>query len=202
MPYLQSQHFRSAEHPTYWQASPSASSPETMHGAEDHLTGLPTLREFYRVGPQSVAKCLTAAMPCAIAIFDIGHFRRLSDAHPKEVSAAIVTAVANKLRAVLQGMPHLLARLDEEQFGLLVTGLNAGKATELCDTLRLAIGEMRISAHGTDLSVTVSVGVAEVCGPEAFDNYLNGAEQFLFMAKSYGRNQVFSDHTIELQMAG
>jgi len=61
---------------------------------------------------------------------------------------------------------------------------------------------MRFGSGDGEFSITVSIGLAEVCGPETFDNYLNAAEQFLFMAKSYGRNQVFSDYTIVLQAVG
>jgi PleD family two-component response regulator len=40
------------------------------------------------------------------------------------------------------------------------------------------------------------MGVAEVFAEETFDNYLNAADQFLYMAKNSGRNRVFSDYSI------
>jgi diguanylate cyclase (GGDEF)-like protein len=52
---------------------------------------------------------------------------------------------------------------------------------------------MTVTADDEDLSVTISIGVAEISAHETFDNYLNAADQFLYMAKHKGRNLVYSD---------
>lgn len=43
------------------------------------------------------------------------------------------------------------------------------------------------------LSVTISIGLAEIVGRESFNNYLAAADQLLYLAKSYGRNRVYSE---------
>lgn len=201
MPYLQSQHFRDTERLTYGWAAPSPRQMEAADLAADPLTGFPTLKEFYRLGPTLVEECLASGSPCAMAIIDIDHFRRLNDTHCEETVSRVLKAMAARLRSICKGGQHLLARLDDEEFGILVVGLDGAAATEFCEGIRADIADMRIDAGDAQFSITVSVGLAEVCGPETFDNYLNAAEQFLFMAKSYGRNQIFSDHTIALQAA-
>lgn len=196
MPYLQSQHLRSVQQLNHWL------SPKPMEGegaAVDTLTGLPTLGEFYRASPARIEDCLAKGIACAVAIIDIDHFRRLVETHGEEAADKIVQAIGARIGAAIEGTPHLLARLDQDEFGLLLIDIDTIAATEFCDNLREDIGEEPVLVGDDEISVTVSVGVAEVCGPETFDNYLNGAEQFLFMAKSYGRNQVLSDHTVALQ---
>ncbi|WP_117192639.1 GGDEF domain-containing protein [Rhizobium terrae] len=201
MPYLQSQHFRDTERLAYGWAAPSPVQMEAANLTADPLTGFPNLKEFYRLGPPMIAECLTEETPCAVAIIDIDHFRRLNDSHSEEMVGRVLKAIAGKLSAACAGRRHLLARLGDEEFGLMVVGLDGASATALCEKLRLEIAAMRMEGGNTDFSITVSIGLADVYGPENFDNYLNAAEQFLFMAKNYGRNQVFSDHTIVLQAA-
>ena len=52
---------------------------------------------------------------------------------------------------------------------------------------------LSIKTDDGDVKVTVSIGLAEIADKESFDNYLNAADQFLYMAKSAGRNRVFSE---------
>ena len=59
--------------------------------------------------------------------------------------------------------------------------------------MRVNLSNLKVNADDEELSVTVSIGVAEIAGYEAFENYLNAADQFLYMAKHKGRNQVYSD---------
>jgi diguanylate cyclase (GGDEF)-like protein len=66
-------------------------------------------------------------------------------------------------------------------------------ASKLCDEIRSDISRLKVMADDEELSVTVSIGVAEISDYETFDNYLNAADQFLYMAKHKGRNQVYSD---------
>ncbi len=202
MPYLQSQHFRETERLTYRWAAPSPVQMQAENIVADPLTGFPSLSEFYRLGEPMVADCLANGTAAAVAIVDIDHFRRLNDNHCEETVGRVLKAIADRLSAASNGGRHLLARLDDEEFGMLLVGLDGAAATDFCEKLRLDIAAMRINGGDLDFSVTVSIGLAEVCGPETFDNYLNAAEQFLFMAKSYGRNQIFSDYTIVLQAAG
>ncbi|MDQ0135507.1 diguanylate cyclase (GGDEF)-like protein [Neorhizobium galegae] len=202
MPYLRSQHFRETERLTYGRAAPSPIQMEAASPVADPLTGLVNLKEFYRLGEPLVRECLSEGIFCAVAIADIDHFRRLNAVHCEETVAQVVKTTAARLGSACGGGRNLLARLGEEEFGMLFVGLDAPAATELCEKLRHEIAGIRIVSGDIDFSITVSIGLAEVCGPETFDNYLNAAEQFLFMAKSHGRNRVFSDYTIVLQAAG
>ncbi|WP_105430273.1 GGDEF domain-containing protein [Neorhizobium sp. T6_25] len=202
MPYLLSQHFREKERLTYGLAAPSRIQMETASLATDPLTGFASLKEFYRLGEPLVRKSLAEGIACAVAIVDIDHFRRLNAVHCEETVAQVLKTTAARLGYACRGSRHFLARLGDEDFGMLLVGLDVAAATEFCEKLRLDIAGIRIVSGDADFSMTVSIGLAEVCGPETFDNYLNAAEQFLFMAKSHGRNRVLSDYTIVLQTAG
>ena len=72
-------------------------------------------------------------------------------------------------------------------------GLDVEHGSALCEMLRSEIESLRVALDDQDLNVTISIGLAEIAGRESFSNYLAAADQLLYMAKSYGRNRVYSE---------
>jgi diguanylate cyclase (GGDEF)-like protein len=159
----------------------------------DYLTGLYNRRYFFDHGPTVVNECLRQKSLSSVAILDIDHFKRLNDTYGHEIGDKVLKAVANRLAAMFEGSDNLLSRLGGEEFAILFPLMDSIAATKLCDQIRSDISRLKVTADDEELSVTVSIGVAEISGYETFDNYLNAADQFLYMAKHKGRNQVFSD---------
>ncbi|OJF91955.1 GGDEF domain-containing protein [Pararhizobium antarcticum] len=168
--------------------------------ARDYLTDLYNRRHFFQVGPRLVDQCLRRGGTTCIAILDIDHFKRLNDTYGHEVGDLVLTAVARRLRAQV-GEEHLLARLGGEEFGILFNSLNVADASRFCEDLRLDLASAKVTADDEELSVTVSIGLAIIEGRESFDNYLNAADQFLYMAKYDGRNRTVSELTLLNAMA-
>jgi diguanylate cyclase (GGDEF)-like protein len=159
----------------------------------DYLTGLFNRRYFFDRGPRQIGIGQRESIPCSIAILDIDHFKKLNDTYGHEIGDRVLIAVAHKLENLLDGSPHLLSRLGGEEFGILMTGLDSAAGTDYCDWLRHELSRVRIVADDEDLTITVSIGVSGIEGDETFDNHLNAADQFLYMAKHQGRNRVYSD---------
>ena len=162
--------------------------------ASDYLTGLYNRRYYFAEGPKLISQSLKAELPISIGVLDIDHFKRLNDTYGHEIGDLVLVAVAGRLKAEIEGTEYLLCRLGGEEFSMLVTGLEPAEATAFFDQLRERISTVKVVADEEELSITVSIGVAEVSGYETFDNYINAADQFLYMAKHRGRNQVYSDY--------
>ncbi|SIQ97633.1 response regulator receiver modulated diguanylate cyclase [Rhizobium sp. RU33A] len=159
----------------------------------DYLTGLPNRRYFFDEGPAQVAGRLERDEPCCIAMLDIDHFKKLNDTYGHEIGDRVLQAVGAKLARRLDGSGHLLARLGGEEFSVLMLGLDVEKGSALCETLRREIESLRVALDDQDINVTISIGLAEIAGRESFSNYLAAADQLLYLAKSYGRNRVYSE---------
>lgn len=170
---------------------------QTLHSiaARDYLTGIYNRRYFFHHGPRMVEQCLRRGDVTSLAILDIDHFKRLNDTYGHEVGDLVLKAVAERLRSLIDE-DHLLARLGGEEFGILFNGLSVTEASEFCETVRLDIAGTKVFADDEELSVTISIGIATIEGPETFDNYLNAADQFLYMAKHDGRNRIVSELTL------
>lgn len=175
---------------------------QTLHriAARDYLTDIYNRRYFFETGPRLVDQAMRRGEPMSIAILDIDHFKRLNDTYGHEVGDVVLKAVARRLKASV-GERHLLARLGGEEFGVIFHGLPLEAALNYCERLRGEIAAEPIDADGEALTITVSVGLATIAGRETFDNYLNAADQFLYMAKHAGRNRVFSELSLMTALA-
>nr|WP_255695779.1 diguanylate cyclase [Shinella sp. NM-101] len=175
---------------------------QSLHriAARDYLTDIYNRRYFFEAGPRLVDQALRRGEAMSIAILDIDHFKRLNDTYGHEVGDVVLKAISRRLRHRV-GDRHLLARLGGEEFGIIFHGLGLEEALANCERLRGELEAQPINADGEPLTVTVSVGLAAISGRETFDNYLNAADQFLYMAKHAGRNCVFSELSLMSALA-
>jgi diguanylate cyclase (GGDEF)-like protein len=164
--------------------------------SRDFLTDTYNRRFFFERGPILVQHCLARQEPCCAVVLDIDHFKKFNDTYGHETGDLVLKAVAKKLRQMIDGDLHLIARLGGEEFAILLRNMDIREATEYCDLLREEIARSSIVFEEEELSVKVSIGVAVITGEETFDNYLHAADQYLYMAKNSGRNRVFSDYSI------
>jgi len=172
----------------------------SMAASRDYLTDVYNRRYFFETGKRLVDKTIRRGEKASIAILDIDHFKRLNDTYGHEVGDMVLKDVSRQLKARLGGR-HLLARLGGEEFGMLFVDLDLAAAVACCDGLRKELAATPIEADGEPVTITVSIGVAAIEGEEAFDNHLNAADQFLYMAKHGGRNRVFSVLALEATLA-
>lgn len=164
--------------------------------SRDFLTDTYNRRFFFERGPVMVKHCLARQEPCCAVVLDIDHFKKFNDTYGHETGDLVLKTVARKLRQMVDGDTHLIARLGGEEFAILLRNMDVREATEYCDLLREEIARTSILFEDEELSVRVSIGVALITGEETFDNYLHAADQYLYMAKNSGRNRVFSDYSI------
>ncbi len=157
-----------------------------------------SIEDFYRLGEPIVSDCIEGERACSIAIVDIDRLFRISELHGSECAAHVLSEFGSNLLHLSADLEMSVAHLGLDQFGLLLVGQDVALATENFDRLRQELAMRAIGWKGEMFNITVSIGVAEIHGMETFDNYLNAAEQFLFMAKMSGRNQVISDHTFSV----
>jgi diguanylate cyclase (GGDEF)-like protein len=169
--------------------------------SRDYLTDLLNRRYFFDRGPKIVSLCLRQIEPTAMALIDIDHFKKLNDNYGHEIGDVVLKAVAKKLCTLVGERPHLVARLGGEEFGVLFAGMNIEAAYQYCERIRSEVSRVRIVVDDEEISVTVSIGLANITAAENFDNYLNAADQYLYLAKHSGRNRVFSDYQVTRIMA-
>lgn len=164
------------------------------YAERDQLTNLPNRRHFFETVAAMMQEDQALGVESAVALLDIDFFKKVNDTHGHEAGDDTLRRVAACLHEAIEGTPHMTARLGGEEFAFYLRGLSDKAAHDFCDSVRRTVEAMTIELrNGTQISITTSFGLANVQIREPVDNQLNAADQFLYMAKANGRNQVFSE---------
>jgi diguanylate cyclase (GGDEF)-like protein len=154
---------------------------------EDALTGLANRRAAERVLGAAVA----GAMPLAVLFIDLDHFKSINDRLGHAMGDRVLRECAQLIRLGSRS-GDVAARWGGEEFLLVLTGADAGRATEIAERLRVAVERYEWGALDRSLAVTLSIGLA--CSTEVpaggAAELLALADARVYAAKKDGRNRV------------
>lgn len=156
---------------------------------EDALTGLHNRRHAEFALPLLLERARTDAVPVALAMLDIDHFKHVNDTLGHGTGDRVLQQVALLLRSQLRGA-DLIARVGGEEFMLVFVGTPPDLALEVCERLLRAVRAHGWGSLAPALRITVSMGLA--CGEPGQDPraLVEAADQALYGAKRGGRDQV------------
>ncbi|RZS89492.1 diguanylate cyclase (GGDEF)-like protein [Motilibacter rhizosphaerae] len=158
----------------------------------DPLTGLFNRRYF----DDQVNVLLALGEPgLSMGLLDLDHFKSVNDDFSHETGDKVLVTVSRVLERVVssaaRGTPRpFVARLGGEEFALVLPGLDAAAAVELCERIRLVVAEHPWSALLDDRVQTVSIGVAQARAGSSVASLLREADASLYAAKESGRDAV------------
>jgi diguanylate cyclase (GGDEF)-like protein len=170
-----------------------AGEPAPVPG-RDPLTGLATRQSFLeRLGVEMRAASSTGR-PLAVVVADVDRLRKVADAHGRETATAVLRKLAGVLRAMVRD-EDLVARLEEDDFAVILSGLGRGSARQVAARLRSNVERTRFTAiwdSDVTFGVTLSLGAASY--PTDADNEIDllaRAGEALDEARAFGRNRVW-----------
>lgn len=152
---------------------------ETTHLADhDALTGL-----LNRDGGCRMLS--TVAVPAALVLLDIDHFKRVNDEHGHQQGDEVLRRFAEVLRTARA--TDVVVRWGGEEFLLVLPATTSEAAVEPIDRLRLRV---RDALHVGGEPVTFSAGVADLSDDAEFERALREADTAMYRAKRAGRDRV------------
>lgn len=156
----------------------------------DSLTGILNRRHFIELSEKEMNRVQRSRTPLSIAMIDIDHFKSINDTHGHTVGDLVIKELVAICKDALR--PYdLLGRIGGEEFAITMVECDLQKAFIVSERLRERVANHVISADGKDISIKISVGVAELSGDmESFESIMNRADQALYLAKNLGRNRV------------
>ena len=159
-----------------------------IRAATDGLTGLPNKRAVTDTLKRMFAQAATERSPLALLMLDLDHFKLVNDQRGHAVGDQVLANVGAVMRGATRAR-DFAGRNGGEEFAILLPDTEIPAALRIAERVRAAIAEM--SLPGTDVAVTVSVGVAGY--PEHAstpDRLARLADAALYLAKREGRNRV------------
>ena len=155
----------------------------------DPLTGLANRRAFDEITHREVARGLRSGEPMIVGIMDLDFFKKVNDTHGHDIGDLVLKEVATILMNGLRA-GDFSARWGGEEFCILFPETEGDQAISVCERLRKSISNHAILSGETELSVTVSIGLALWKPDRKIDEVFKEADQALYASKEAGRNQV------------
>ncbi len=157
--------------------------------ATDSLTGIPNRMSFINATRREIARTERAGESLALMVMDIDYFKRINDTHGHPVGDDVLRIVGQGLASLLRSQ-DLVARVGGEEFAICCSGTEGQSLMELCERIRRHFGESVVRTYRGDVSLTVSIGVAEREPGEPYEALFARADAALYASKRGGRNQV------------
>jgi len=170
--------------------SRSLSAELAYQAAHDQLTGLANRREFERELNHLLHDSGSSSGRHALGLIDLDQFKVVNDTFGHLAGDALLVRLAERVHHCLRE-GDLLARLDGDEFGIILRNCGIETATHVANRLRDAVGEFRFSWEERPINVSASIGIVEINGSSRDASLLmQRVDLACYEAKDLGRNQV------------
>ncbi len=152
---------------------------------QDALTDLPNREQFRHDLRQAIHKATTDGTPCAVLLLDLDRFKHVNDVLGHRFGDRLLRAVAMRLRdEALRGVPSILARLNGDEFAVLLPNTDAPSALNTAKRILASFEQpITLDDHTVDLGAGIGVASSPEHGVEA-DAVLGRAEVAMYAAKA------------------
>lgn len=159
----------------------------------DALTGLNNRRQLESRLKQETSQAERQGHPLSVMMLDIDFFKSFNDNFGHAVGDLVLKEVANTVKQNLRES-DIPARYGGEEICVLLPFTELEYARQVAERVRLGVEKhivpVKIEDKDVDLSVTVSIGVAQYSkGSQPEELYIK-ADEALYKAKKNGRNKV------------
>ncbi len=168
----------------------------------DELTRV-YIRRFYNQRMfEEIERAANEQTPLSLIMLDIDHFKKFNDTYGHQTGDRVLIALAHVLRETVRGIDvkeaerrrDIVARYGGEEFSVILPNTGVQGALAVAERLRHNVETftgMR-SDEGQQLSITISLGVAEWQPGQSADHLLHCADDALYEAKHRGRNRAIA----------
>ena len=156
----------------------------------DGLTELHNKRFFNEALEREASRSRRYERDFSLVLFDIDHFKRINDTYGHLAGDSVLRQLGALVRSRVR-RDDVPARTGGEEFGVIVPEVGREGAIQLAEKLRASVESAVFRFEGTQIPVTISIGVA-AWGPHVEDpqELVKEADERLYDAKRGGRNRV------------
>ncbi|RFA30144.1 hypothetical protein CAI21_08105 [Alkalilimnicola ehrlichii] len=155
----------------------------------DELTGLFNRRYLMNAIKHEKDRADRFGKPFSVAVLDIDWFKQINDRFGHLAGDKVLRRFAQVAESHLRAV-DVFGRYGGEEFMVIMPGTTLEQARVCAERIRHAVEQEDYAAVLGDLSLTVSVGLAEYRLSEDIAPLLERADSALYRAKHSGRNRV------------
>lgn len=156
----------------------------------DGLTHLYNIRHFTLLLEAEFRNTATYKIrPLSVIMCDIDNFKHINDTYGHQSGDVILKEVALAVQSKCRQI-DVVARYGGEEFIVMLSGAKGKDAADVGEKIRAAVEAKRFKFQETNVSATISIGVAEYTNEKTKDELVGKADKALYHAKHTGKNRV------------
>ena len=126
------------------------------------------------------------SFPISAMLVDLDFLKEINDLYGHQSGDAAILSLAD----VLRDEDGVVGRVGGDEFGLLLRGHSLKEAAAVGEAIRSRFAASHLKTPDGKVSLTCSIGVAELVSGESVDGLFAKADLALYKAKDAGRNAV------------
>lgn len=157
--------------------------------ATDALTGVASHGQCLSALRKAIDSAQRNDTPLCISMADLDHFKRVNDSHGHQVGDDVLCDVAGRMQGAVRNF-DTVGRYGGEEFLIIMDNASRPTAQEIAERVRYRVAASPVKTRSAEVSITVSLGLAQLRPNDDVDSLIKRADEALYKAKHRGRNQV------------
>jgi diguanylate cyclase (GGDEF)-like protein len=155
----------------------------------DSLTGLPNHRYAQGRLSEEWAASIRNGNPLTLMVLDLDRFKRVNDTYGHDVGDVVLKEAAGMMRNSIRAT-DIICRIGGEEFLVICRETDAKNAAVVAERLRQSVEAGFVTAGGTEIKITISIGIAskDASTPDA-QVLMKNADLATYESKTLGRNR-------------
>jgi diguanylate cyclase (GGDEF)-like protein len=159
----------------------------------DSLSGLYNRAEFMSLAKRQFILAKRNNEELSVLIMDLDNFKIINDTFGHAAGDYIIREIGSTIMSSFR-KTDIAGRIGGEEFAVVLKNASLEEAKKAAEQFRVTVANRKMIYGKQEVSVTVSIGVAAICGNTG-ENYdiedvLKMADDALYKAKASGRNCV------------
>jgi two-component system cell cycle response regulator len=156
----------------------------------DGLTQLFNKRYFIETLEREIGRAQRYRRSLSLLMFDIDYFKKINDTYGHLAGDHVLKQLSSAIKGRIR-REDILSRYGGEEFAIILPEIDASNAFAFAEKVRKLVETASFRFEGTDIPVTVSIGVTSIT-PDIKEPHdlIRVADMHLYEAKAQGRNRV------------
>ncbi len=155
----------------------------------DQLTRLPNRRNLNEQLKHEYQRTLRSKQPFSVLLADVDYFKRINDDFGHDAGDEVLKVLSKRFKQAIRKQ-DIVARWGGEEFIFLLPDTNLESAADVAEKVRHITAADPVWQQERPITVSISIGVAEIHPDVTVDEAINQADKRLYVAKQNGRNNV------------
>jgi diguanylate cyclase (GGDEF)-like protein len=154
----------------------------------DQLTKLCNRRSVLMMMEKESSRISRNNESMSIILCDVDHFKQVNDQYGHNAGDKVLIRLGEIFTKTIREQ-DTVARWGGEEFLFLLPQTTAKNAEVLAHKVHNELTKESVHYEGTDIKITVSMGIAQMAANQDIHEVINQADKYLYEAKHAGRNQ-------------